>query len=152
MPALVYAYPEAEGAVREWARALGLQYVDPTTGPRAVGFFFGIPVTKPVFPLGVLTRVAGRPVRGVPWDRPVIQFDLLGDAPPERRPPSDKYALSVIATALVSAAESLAAGSLIAAGVVCMGAEVENGPVWSPSPVDGRSRYTVDIAFVLRAA
>lgn len=145
MPALQYVYVEAEGAVRTWVRSLNLSGL----GGRA---FFGVPVTGATFPLVVLQRVAGRPVRGVPVDRAVMQFDLLGDAPVDRRPPSDKYALSVIAAALASAADSLAAGTLIAPGVVCMGAEVENGPVWSPSPVDGRSRYIVDIAFLLRAA
>lgn len=145
MPALVYAYPEAEGAVRTWVRSLNLAGL----GARA---FFGVPVTNATFPLVVLTRVGGRPVRGVPVDRALIQFDVLGDAPVDRRPPSDKYALSVIATALASAADSLAAGTLIAPSVVCMGAEVENGPVWSPSPVDGRSRYLLDVAFLLRAA
>ncbi len=145
MPALVYAYPECEGAVRAWARALNIAGL-------AGRVFFGVPVKGAVTPLVVLTRVGGRPVRGVAWDRALIQFDLLGDAPVDRRPPSDKYALSVIATALASAADSLAAGTLIAPGVVCMGAEVENGPVWSPSPVDGRSRYVLDVAFLLRAA
>ncbi len=143
--ALPYVYVEAEGAVRAWARALNLAGL----GARA---FFGVPVTGATFPLVVLTRVGGRPVRGVPVDRALIQFDLLGATPVDRRPPSDKYTLSVIAAALASAAESLASGTVMAAGVVCLGAEVENGPVWSPSPVDGRSRYTLDIAFLLRAA
>ncbi|HWI05049.1 MAG TPA: hypothetical protein VNT52_14655, partial [Acidimicrobiales bacterium] len=91
-------------------------------------------------------------VPAAPVDRAVIQIDLLGETPTDRRPPSDKFALGVIATALVSAAESLASGTIMSAGVVCLGAEVENGPVWSPSPVDGRSRYTCDIAFYLRKA
>ena len=145
MPALVYAYPEAEGAVRTWVRSLNLSGLS----ARA---FFGVPVKNPTFPLVVLQRVGGRPVLGVPIDRPLIQFDLLGDAPTDRRPPSDKYALSLIATALEGVADSLAAGTLIAPGVVCLGAEVENGPVWSPSPVDGRSRYLLDVRFRLRLA
>lgn len=145
MPALTYTYVEAEGAVRAWARALNLAGL----GTRV---FFGIPVKGATFPLAVLTRVGGRPVRGVPMDRALIQFDLLGDTPTDRRPPSDKYALGGIATSLAGAADSIASGTVMSAGVVCMGAEVENGPVWSPSPVDGRSRYVLDVAFLLRAA
>jgi hypothetical protein len=144
VPALVYAYPEAEGAVRAWVRALNISGL-------AARAFFGIPVKGAVFPLVVLARVGGRPVRGVPIDRPLIQFDIMGETPVDRRPPSDKFALGVIAEALAGAADSIASGTVIASGVVCLGAEVENGPVWSPSPVDGRSRYTLDVSFLLRA-
>lgn len=143
--ALVFAYPEAEGAVRTWARSLNISGL----GARV---FFGVPVDGASFPLAVIQRVGGRPVRGVPIDRPLIQFEVLGDSPVDRRPPSDKYALSMIATALENASDSIASGTVMSPGVVCMGAEVENGPVWSPSPVDGRSRYTLDVTFLLRAA
>jgi hypothetical protein len=145
MPALTYAFPDAEGSARAWARALNLSGL----GQRV---FFGVPVKGTTFPLVVLARVAGRPVRGVPVDRPVIQFDVLGVTPEVGRPPSDKMALATIANALVGAAESLASGTLVATGVVCLGAEVESGPTWQPSPVDRRSRYTLDIAFALRLA
>lgn len=143
--ALPYVYVEPEGPVRAWARAVNISGL-------AARVFFGVPLGGAVFPLAVMSVISAHPVRGVPVTRAVIQFDVLGDTPTERRPPSDKYALGVIATALASAAESLASGTVLAAGVVCMGAEIENGPVWSPSPVDGRSRYTLDIAFLLRAA
>ncbi len=148
--ALTYAYPEAEGAVRAWVRSLNIAGL----GQRA---FFGIP-TKATFPLVVVARVAGRPLRGVPVDRPIIQFDVLGETPVAGQPPKDKMALSTIANKLVDEAESLVSGTLIAASVVCLGAEVENGPVWSPNvsrqgvTADGRSRYTLDIAFKLRKA
>ncbi len=145
MPALVYAYPECEGAVRTWVRALNLAGL----GARA---YFGIPVKGAVFPLVVLSRVGGRPMRGVPIDRPLIQFDILGDTPVDRRPPSDKFALGGIAASLAGTADSITSGTVVAPGVVCLGAEVENGPVWSPSPVDGRSRYVLDVSFNLRLA
>src|SRR5688572_11716307 len=125
MPALTYAFPEAEGPVRAWTRAVNISGL----GARA---FFGIPETGATFPLAILTLISSRPVRGVPMVRAVIQYDLLGATPVNRRPPSDKYALGVIAAALASAAESIASGTVMSAGVVCMGAEVENGPVWSP--------------------
>ncbi len=144
MAVLPYTLVEAEGAVRAWARSLNISGL-------AARVFFGVPETGAVYPLVLLTRVGGRPMKGVPIDRALIQLDLLGNTPTGRRPPSDKFSLSVIATLLASAAESLASGTVMTAGVVCMGAEVENGPVWSPSPVDGRSRYTLDIAFLLRA-
>ncbi len=146
MAVLPYTLVEAEGPVRAWGRSLNIAGL-------SVRVFFGVPEIEPEFPLLLITRVGGRPVRGgVPMDRALIQFDLLGSTPTGRRPPSDKYALSVIATALASAAESIASGTVMSSGVVCMGAEVENGPVWSPSPVDGRSRYTLDVSFLLRAA
>jgi hypothetical protein len=144
LSALRYDYPDGEGSARSWARSLNLSGL----GQRV---FFGVP-KKPAFPLVIVARVAGRPVRGVPVDRPVIQFDVLGVTPEAGQTPSDKLTLSAIADALVSEAESLASGTVVAPGVVCLGAEVENGPVWSPSPVDRRSRYSLDIAFALRKA
>jgi hypothetical protein len=152
MAALQYAYPDSEGAVRAWLRSLNLSGL----GAR---WYFGVPMS-PTFPLGLITRVAGAPVRGVPIDKPVMQLDLLGATPTPGQPPSDKYALSAIATALVGAVESLASGTVMMTGVVCLGAEVENGPVWAPDrgdgrsgqKLDGRSRYTLDVMFRLRLA
>jgi hypothetical protein len=152
MSALQFAYPDSEGSVRSWLRELDLAGV----GAR---WFFGVPA-KPTFPLGLITRVAGGPLRGVPVDRPIMQLDLLGATPTPGQPPSDKYVLAAIATALVGAAESLAAGTVVSPGVVCLGAEVENGPVWAPDrgdsrggqKLDGRARYTTDVAFLLRLA
>ena len=152
MAALVYAYPEPEGPARAWARSLNLAGI----GAR---FFFGMPAS-PVFPLGLISLISSVPVRGVPWRRAVMQFDLLGAAPVAGQRPTDKYALGVIANALADAAANLVAGTVVAPGVVCMGAEVENGPVWAPDrgdgrsgqKLDGRSRYTTDIEFLLRLA
>ncbi len=152
MTALPFAYPEPEGPARAWARSLNISGI----GAR---FFFGLPAS-PTFPLGLVTLISARPVRGVPVKRAVMQYDLMGAAPVAGQPPTDKYALGVIANALADAAQSLASGTLVAPGVVCLGAEVENGPVWAPDrgdsrsgqKLDGRSRYTLDVEFLLRLA
>lgn len=141
---MLVAYPEAEGAAKAWVRSTGL------VGNRA---FLGLPARVSAWPVVVVVRAGLGPLRGLPVDHALIQLEVWG-APPAQgaRGGQDRYAVAAVATALAGAADSLAPGTPMGTGVVSAGAEVTRGPVWSPDPDDGQSRYLLDVAFLIRLA
>lgn len=137
-----YQYPDAELAVKTWARAnTTLQAVFGTPAR----FTFGTPRNQAAtFPLATLARVGGAPEPGdVPVDAAAISFSVWGD---------NKGQAATAAVALVRAVSEIRCGTAAGASAVLLGALVTLGPLWSPDPDDDRARYIVDATFRLRVA
>jgi hypothetical protein len=135
-------YPDAELAVKTWARANAtLQTVFGTPAR----FTLGTPRNQsPTFPLSTLARVGGAPDPGdVALDRPAISFSVWGD---------NRGQAAQAAMVLVRAVSEVRCGTAAGASAVLLGADVTMGPLWSPDPDDDRARYIVDATFRLRVA
>lgn len=142
-PAVVTArntleYPDAEGAVRAWARA--------HTGLRAkfgnpARIYFGAPDGEPTLPLLTLSRAGGAPVEGdYPIDYPLIGFHVWG---------TSKAQAADAAMALVNAVNNVRDSTLAGTdAVLCEGTVTLL--VWSPDPDNNRPRYLVDAVFAIR--
>lgn len=127
------AFGDVEGPIRTWVQGLDI------AGQRV---YFERPRSGPL-PWIVLARIAGVPHDYVALDVPRITFDVYG---------ASKALAAVAAYSLVTAIETVPAGTPMGA-LVCMGASVELGPVWTPDQAaQPHPRYTVDALFRLRPA
>jgi hypothetical protein len=134
----VLQYPDAEGAIRAWARAhavLRTKFGNPAR------IYFGAPDGDPILPLLTLSRVGGAPVDGdYPVDLPLIGFHVWGNS---------KAQAADAAMALVNAINGLRDSTLAGTdAVLCDGTVTLL--VWSPDPDNDRPRYLVDAVFAIR--
>lgn len=131
-------FTDAEGAVREWARAQS--DLNSAVNGRV---FFGVPDGTPPFPLITVRRIGGTPQEGeAPLDDARISFDVWAKT---------KAQAAQIAAILISAAHNMTPNTPMGASAVGYGAVCLLN-LWSPDPDTDTPRYVIDIQFTLRAA
>lgn len=142
---LRYTYPDAETAVKAWARTLGI------VGTRV---FLGLPAKASAYPIVVVQRVGGGPLPGdTPVDGALLQLEVWGRPPDQgSRGGQDRATVAAAAHALADQVASLVPGTRMGTAAVSGGAEVTRSPTWSPDPDDRQGRYLLDGVFYLRSA
>lgn len=133
----VAVLPDAELAVRAWARTLNL-------GTATGRVFFGVPkdVVSTVGPFVTVTRIIGGPDNYLPVDDAGFQFDVWARS-------SDRVGASDTARRLVAALVGLAPGT-VSGTAVLDGARVISGPSWRPDLAAHLARYQIDASVLIK--
>lgn len=126
-------YPDVEGDVRTWTRALGIFPAD--------AVYFGYPTT-PGDVFAVLSRVGGGSDTGnTPLDYPRMSWSIYARTKKQAADASGSLRLAV---------DSIGPG-LMGVSTYCYGAHVETS-FWSPDPTTPLVRYIVDAVLTVRTA
>lgn len=135
MSVITKTYPDVEGALRTWFRAVTdiTTLVDGRT-------FFAIPQNTQ-WPLIVVSLIGGGPQRAEPPVlQALVQIDCWG--PPRADGKAQKDVAAAVMTKVVSVLESLASGVDLDESTQALGASVQS-VIWLPDPDTNQARYVV---------